>query len=101
MNSVEHLLTCLSEECSEIQQAVAKALRFGLGDGSPITETTNAYDIAKECVDFLAVLEMLESTGVLKKLSTQELIDKKKLKVLSYMEYARERGTLIDATIRY
>ena len=35
MNKQEYLLTCLSEECAEIQQAVSKALRFGLDNYNP------------------------------------------------------------------
>lgn len=37
MNKAEHLLTCLAEECAEIQQAVSKALRFGV--------ETNRFDV--------------------------------------------------------
>ncbi len=33
MNKTEYLLVCLAEECAEIQQAVDKALRFGLDVG--------------------------------------------------------------------
>lgn len=35
MTKTEYLLVVLSEECSEIQQAVTKALRFGLSDIHP------------------------------------------------------------------
>ena len=46
MNHSEHMLTCVAEECSEVAQislrlaqAANKALRFGLHDGYPDTET--------------------------------------------------------------
>ena len=35
MNEVEHLLTCLMEECAEIQKSTAKAMRFGLDENVP------------------------------------------------------------------
>lgn len=96
MNQTEHLLTCLIEECAEIQQAVCKALRFGLDDGSPdhIPFTTNAQDIAKECCDIIAVIELLEETEVIEKTGTITAIKQKKAKIHRYMDYAVERGTL-------
>jgi NTP pyrophosphatase (non-canonical NTP hydrolase) len=97
MNKIEHLLTCLAEECAEVQQAVAKALRFGLDDGYPCKTTTNAEDIAYEYKDLVAVMEMLElEIEGISKLANSE-VDKriKKEKVIHYMEYAKKRGTLI------
>jgi len=96
MNKTEYLLTCLGEECAEVQQAVAKALRFGLDVGFPGGKTTNAQDIAKECVDVIAVIEMLESDKIINNIRTQKAIDKKKDKVFHYMEHSKKLGTLID-----
>lgn len=92
MNRSEYLLTCLTEECAEVQQAVAKALRFGLDDGYPGRDTTNAQDIASECVDILAIIELLQSEGLIEIIGPTT--SKKKMKVLHYMEYSKERGTL-------
>lgn len=65
MNLKEHLLTVLSEECSEVQQAVSKALRFGAKDSRPGTNTTNAKDIEKEFIEAMAVRDMLRELGVI------------------------------------
>lgn len=92
MNRTEHLLACLAEECAEVQQAVAKALRFGLDDGYT-QDGTNAGDIMKELDDLIGVAEMLRDEGVLKGL-TRAAVDAKKAKVLHWMKYAEERGTL-------
>lgn len=94
MNKVEHLLVCLAEECAEIQQAVSKALRFGLDDGAPGGEITNAQDIAKECCDIVALIDLLEEEGVIYNSGTIQAIEQKKAKVKRYMEYAKMRGTL-------
>lgn len=96
MNRTEYLLTCLIEECSEIQQAAAKALRFGPNVGFPGGTTTNAQDIAKECVDVMAVIEMLETDRIIKNIRTERSINNKKEKVFRYMEHSRKLGTLID-----
>lgn len=92
MTETEHLLVCLAEECAEIQQAVGKALRFGLNDD--YRETTPAEDIARECCDLIAVIELLEEAGVIKKTWSIQDIEKKKARVRHYMEYARDHGVL-------
>jgi len=97
MNKKEHLLTCLMEECAEIQKAAAKALRFGLDDHAPNSDSTNAEDIAAEVIDLAAVVEMLTEEKFIPNICDIDLkiaIKKKKEKVNKYMDYAKERGTL-------
>lgn len=91
MNRTEHLLACLAEECAEVQHAVAKALRFGLDDGYPGAASTNAQDIAREFIDVLAVMEMLEESGAIERLLDPQAIDRKKDRVNEYIEYAARR----------
>ena len=96
MNKTEHLLACLIEECAEIQKVAAKALRFGLDDNAPDEPTlSNSESIANECTDLLAIMEMLESENIIPPFQTPQSIQIKKDKVIKYMEYARERGTLL------
>lgn len=95
MNRTEHLLICLAEECAEVQQAISKALRFGLDDGYPGATSTNAQDIGREFIDVVAVMEMLVDSGVIK-LPPNRLArtEQKKSRVSEYMVYAADRGTL-------
>ncbi|MBP0440643.1 MazG nucleotide pyrophosphohydrolase domain-containing protein [Tianweitania sediminis] len=95
MNAQEHLLTCLAEECAEVAQEVAKALRFGLDDKKPGQDRTNAERIASEMGDLLAVYNMLEHEGLLPTVTT--CFAPKQMKVEQYMAYARTRGTLSPA----
>jgi hypothetical protein len=92
MNCSEHLLTCLAEECSEIAQEVAKALRFGLDDKKSGQDLTNAQRIAQEFNDLLAVYDMLRHEGLLPSPSTA--FAPKQMKVENFMQYAKARGTL-------
>ena len=95
MNKTEHLLTCLIEECAEIQKSAAKALRFGLDDHAPDGPViTNSDSIAAECIDLLAVIEMLQDENIIPATNTPQAIQAKKDKVTKYMEYAKNRGTL-------
>lgn len=97
MNKTEHLLTCLIEECAEIQKSATKALRFGLDDHGPDGPPINSESIAHEITDLLAVIEMLESEEIIPILRTPQAIQAKKDKVIKYMAYATEiRGTLIQ-----
>jgi len=89
------MLTCLAEECAEVQQAVAKALRFGLDDGYPGAASTNAQDIAREFHDVLAIVEMLEEAGALERPTDTHAIERKKARVSEYMDYAERRGSLV------
>ena len=96
MNTKEHLLTCLAEECAELQQAISKALRFGLQDRYPGSNTTNAQDIAKESVDVLAVIDLLQEQGIISKpREPQAMVDAKRKRVNEYMKYAKTTGALI------
>lgn len=97
MNKTEHLLVCLAEECAEVQQAVTKALRFGLTDGRPQSTATNAEDISAEFSDVLAIIELLEEEGVLSRMSDIHAVDRKKARVREFMAYAKVQGTLHDA----
>ena len=94
MNKREHLLTCLIEECAEIQKTATKALRFGLDDHAP-DGPLNSESIAHEIADLLAIVEMLEDEKIIPVLRTPKAVQSKKDKVIKYMIYAmEERGTL-------
>lgn len=97
MNTTEHLLVCLAEECNEVAQDCAKSLRFGLGDVNILNPTgpTNLKRLEGELCDLFAVVEMLQERAILTgDLNDREKIEAKKQKVLRFMEYARGNGTL-------
>ena len=94
MNKTEHLLVCLAEEAAELQQAVSKALRFGLSDGYPESATTNRHDIEREFIDLLAVMELLDDLDIVRPYVTSDKLSEKKTKVCKWLEYAREHETL-------
>ncbi len=80
-----HLLACIGEECGELQQAVGKALRFGLYDHHPDEfSSRNIDDIRMEFRDILAVFQMLMDETHENKLLEIDEIEFKKDKVLGY-----------------
>lgn len=89
MNRTEHLLTILSEECSEVAQRVSKALRFTVKEIQPGQELTNWDRIQQEFNDLCAVARMLGfdypkgNEGRLKV-----------AKVEKFLAYSRDCGTL-------
>lgn len=97
MTAVEHLLTCLGEECAEVAQDVAKSLRFGLDDRNVLNPSgpTNRERIIKELNDLLACADLLVDFGVLPAnwQSADEQVLKKR-KVAKFMNYAKEIGAL-------
>lgn len=95
MTETEHLLAVLAEEAGEVVQACGKALRFGLADGYPGTDRTNASDIATEIAHLNAVADMLNLRAGQSKGS---LMDAKIDKVRKFMAYARQHGTLAPAS---
>jgi len=92
MDKLEHIVTCISEECAEISQIASKSLRFGLND--TYEEKSNIERLNEEINDPIAVIELLsEECDVVIKVNDRH-IEEKKAKVLRYMRYPRERGTL-------
>ena len=109
MNRLEHLLTITAEECNEVGQRVAKALRFGLSNTEPGSEMNNMERILQEYTDLIAALEMvgeelkksedknLRKIGFnLKEIHNGRYVEKqtKKNKVEKYFEISRKEGTL-------
>ena len=91
---MDHLIACIGEECGEVQQAVGKALRFGILDTNPKTKNTNWVELRKEVHDLIAVYEMLCYEFDRVPDLDRSLIEKKKKRVRKYMGYAREHGQL-------
>lgn len=96
MTSTEHLLVCLSEECAEVQQAIAKALRFGLPNSGHEGTETNLERLNCEVNDLCAVINMLDCSGVLRKVHRESHMERKQAKVIHYMNLARETGNICD-----
>lgn len=95
MNKKEYLLSCLSEECGEVTQAVSKILRFGSDDhhpDAPVYET-NKKRLSDECNDIYAVLIMLADKGIIDPINL-DAIQAKKEKVQKYMDEYYDEGTL-------
>lgn len=96
MNFTEHLLTCASEECGEIVQAVGKLSRFGAGNRHPDGGLTNGEQLLSEVQDLIAVVELLQREGVIphSNLTERREKEKKKIKVLQFAELSVALGTL-------
>lgn len=98
MTKKEYLLTCLSEEASEVIKDISKSLRFGMESNFKDGMSTNKENIRNEIIDFIAVAEMLVERGIIDDFTTVESIyekEAKKEKVLKYMKVSKEIGTLI------
>ncbi len=71
--------------------------RSAADDGYPGTRRTNAGDIARELNDIIAVVEMLEENGAVPRTGSINEIDKKKAQVRNFLDYAKERGTVLSS----
>ena len=95
MNRLEHLLTILTEECAEVQQATTKALRFGLDEGRDI-KVLNSQRMNLEMNDLFAVIEMINDEVGQFMYRDSRLLARKIEKVEKYLSYSKECGTLTD-----
>lgn len=87
MNNVENICVVVMEECSEIQKAVSKSMRFGFDNYNPETpEKTNAYEILEEYYQLQSVMEMLIDNAI-GNLSEEEISNIKNKKIVKVKEY--------------
>lgn len=96
MNTQEHLLSCLAEECNEVAKDCSKAMRFGLDD--KYKELTPRQNISHEIADIWAVIELLKENNIdlTNGYMNRQVIDAKKEKLKYYMKYAKKYGALKD-----
>lgn len=95
MNMQEHLLVKLSEECAEVSQRAAKALRFGLLDVQKDQPFNNAQRIEQELADLIAISGMMAALGMIKEIQP-DAIPPRIERITKYLIYSREIGTLKD-----
>ena len=98
MDEQDYLLTCVIEELSECIKEISKIKRFGADDHHPDTPNiSNVVRANREFDDLCATMDLLsERTGL--KIGWGENCDdtyeKKREKLLKFMEYSRKKGTL-------
>lgn len=97
----ENLLIVAQEECSEIQQAISKSIRFGLDNYHPDRpHTCNAQELLNEYYQLQSVFEMMFDYGLLPEMSEED-IQKIKLdkldNVLKYAELSRQIGRITES----
>lgn len=97
MNRLEHLLTCLSEECDEVGQRTSKALRFGLYEVQEGQCQTNAERISGELSDLIAVATILQEIGHIPPFQPSPWnVSAKRAKIEEFMAISRAQGVLQD-----
>jgi len=60
LNKTKFVLTCLIEECAEVQHRACQVLKFGL-DGCQNGKPTNRKGLRDEMIDLLAMLAISDS----------------------------------------
>jgi NTP pyrophosphatase (non-canonical NTP hydrolase) len=66
-DKVKEIMDILQEECAEVIQAVSKCNRFGLYNAKPGKPLTNAQHLEGEIGDLLAMVDLLQSKGIITK----------------------------------
>lgn len=87
------------EECSEIQQALSKAMRFGLDDNHPESPNiSNENQLIEEFYQLVAVFEELQKQKVITPITENEInfIKNQKIKNLKkYINYSQKKGFIV------
>lgn len=93
MNQREYLLVCLSEELAEMQQEIAKVLRFSPDHCPPGSITSNLERCSGEFSDVICILDLLKDAGISIKVSDTRIQEKRE-RTLRFMDVSRNLGTL-------
>ena len=91
MTEQQHILSCLIEECAEVQKEVTKILRFGLDDG--YKGKLNSKTLNEELNDLMGVIDMLPDFGIKVDITDKDM-EAKQQKVKKFIEYAYLKGTI-------
>ena len=96
MTRQEMLLVHLMEECNEVSQRAAKAIRFGLDDLQPCQSMENSTRLLGEIADLVAVIYMLSEEGYLAGVPEfgSIAVRAKIIKIEKFLAYSRKCGTL-------
>jgi NTP pyrophosphatase (non-canonical NTP hydrolase) len=70
-NKSQEIMSILQEECSEVIQAVSKINRFGIDNYKPGKPKTNREHLEEELGDLLAMIELLETDGVISRVKLE------------------------------
>jgi len=99
MDRIEHILSCVAEEGTEVSQRACKALRFGLREVQPGQELPldNWQRMVAEFHDLYGALIMLaEDSGRDRSelAPTATIVAAKRARIEKYMELAIQSGSL-------
>lgn len=92
------ILVKIMEECDEVSQRCAKALRFTLEEVQPGQNLNNANRIIDELQDLLIILDYAQMHGVIgdfKAIPIDQFISKRE-RIEKYLEYSKSVGTLTE-----
>lgn len=80
------ILTILIEECSEVQKAATKMLRFGRDDGYPGSSHTNGYDLGHEIGELTVLIRMTVEAQLTRETAIEAGRHEKSEKLKKYMQ---------------
>jgi NTP pyrophosphatase (non-canonical NTP hydrolase) len=86
MTREQHLLTVLAEECAEVAQRAAKAVRFGMAEVQPGQDADNRARLEAELGDLMGMLDMLDLVP------DEERRREKPTRVEHYLGYSESLG---------
>ena len=98
MNVRQYELVKINEELGELQQAISKALRFGLDNINPNTKERNRDAIQRETLDVITSLAragLLPYSAMISCLPNGEIYTRE-AKYLKWLEYSKTIGIVKD-----
>jgi hypothetical protein len=98
MNLLQHYLTKLAEEGSEVAQIALKTQQFGPYEVMPGQPLNNVERCHQELDDLWAIVEMLNVSCGFGYSQNREHIEAKKTKVLKYLGYSIHLGMVDGET---